>query len=230
MSICENCGNEYNGNYGSGRFCSSVCARGFSTKAKRIEINEKVSLKIKGSGNPSLKIICENCKKEFEIQWSKRDQITCSRLCSIRLTHKDPLYLANLSNKAKARCSSIEERIRLREIGRKGGFGEKGITKNGIHYQSRLEKKCFELLDDQFIEFEAHKSLPNSSKMSDVFLPKFNVWIEIDGINREKKKKWLGKDYDYWLEKLKQYESQQLNLKIVYSLEDLQYLVKTLIT
>ena len=41
--ICENCKEEHDGNYGSGRFCSSKCARGFATKAKRKEINEKVS-------------------------------------------------------------------------------------------------------------------------------------------------------------------------------------------
>lgn len=46
--ICENCGNEHDGKYGSGRFCNSKCARGFSTKAKRKEINEKVSANLKG--------------------------------------------------------------------------------------------------------------------------------------------------------------------------------------
>lgn len=48
MSNCENCENEHDGEYGSGRFCSSKCARGFSTKAKRNEINEKVSKKMTG--------------------------------------------------------------------------------------------------------------------------------------------------------------------------------------
>lgn len=46
--ICENCKNEYNVVYGSGRFCCVKCARGFSTKIKRIEINAKVSEKLKG--------------------------------------------------------------------------------------------------------------------------------------------------------------------------------------
>lgn len=40
---CENCEVEHDGEYGSGRFCSSKCARAFSTKSKRSEINEKVS-------------------------------------------------------------------------------------------------------------------------------------------------------------------------------------------
>ena len=41
--ICENCEKEHNGSYGSGRFCNNICARGFSTKLKRKEINIKVT-------------------------------------------------------------------------------------------------------------------------------------------------------------------------------------------
>lgn len=47
-SICETCNNNHDGAYGSGRFCASKCARAFSTKDKRQEINEKVSKKLKG--------------------------------------------------------------------------------------------------------------------------------------------------------------------------------------
>jgi hypothetical protein len=47
MLICENCENEHDGSYGSGRFCSCKCARGFSTKAKRLQINKKISEKLK---------------------------------------------------------------------------------------------------------------------------------------------------------------------------------------
>lgn len=43
MKKCENCNEKHSGEYGSGRFCSKECARGFSTKEKRSEINEKVS-------------------------------------------------------------------------------------------------------------------------------------------------------------------------------------------
>lgn len=46
--ICENCEVEHTGEYGSGRFCTSKCARGFSTKLKRTEINQKVSSSLKG--------------------------------------------------------------------------------------------------------------------------------------------------------------------------------------
>lgn len=40
---CENCGKPHDGKYGSGRFCSTVCARGFSTSKNRDQINAKRS-------------------------------------------------------------------------------------------------------------------------------------------------------------------------------------------
>lgn len=48
MEKCENCNKEHNGLYGSGRFCSSKCARSFSTKEKRKDINLRVSKKLLG--------------------------------------------------------------------------------------------------------------------------------------------------------------------------------------
>jgi hypothetical protein len=45
---CEYCGDKHNGSYGSGRFCKEQCARGFASKEKRQEINNKVSKKLKG--------------------------------------------------------------------------------------------------------------------------------------------------------------------------------------
>ncbi len=57
---CENCDSEQLGEYGSGRFCSAKCARAFSTKANRSEINNKVSLKLRGrQARPS-----QPCKPE----------------------------------------------------------------------------------------------------------------------------------------------------------------------
>ena len=46
--LCENCNIEHTGSYGSGRFCSAKCARSYSTKNKREEINTKISKKLKG--------------------------------------------------------------------------------------------------------------------------------------------------------------------------------------
>jgi len=82
MKHCENCGVEHDGTYGSGRFCSTKCSRGFSTKAKRKEINKKISDSLQKLGHDNVILICQHCKKSFEVVWSKRNQKFCSRSCN----------------------------------------------------------------------------------------------------------------------------------------------------
>jgi len=221
MKSCENCGNEHDGTYGSGRFCSTKCARGFSTRAKRKEINKKVSNTLKGSGHDNLKLTCKNCEIEFEVVWKKRNQKTCSQHCASVLRWKDEKFRANMESKLRDFYSIEENRNRLRDIGRMSGFGIKGVTYAGTRYESLIEKACYEYLEDNQIKFEAHKYIPNSSKVSDVYLIDLDLWIEIDGINRELKKKWLGKDYDYWIEKINHYKSENLNYAVIYNLDGL---------
>jgi len=83
--ICQNCECEHDGSYGSGRFCSLKCARGFSTKAKRKEINKSISGRMIGKGNPDVTLICNNCEKPFTVHWNKRKQKTCSRKCARKI-------------------------------------------------------------------------------------------------------------------------------------------------
>jgi len=258
---CENCNKEHDGSYASGRFCSKKCAKGFSTKAKRKEINAKVSktltknkeiikkcpvcfkvfttknnkktccsrkcgacyggkLNKKYEKEHYAELICKECNQIFYVGWNKRKQQFCSNDCR----HKNKEYREKLSFSMKKISESIEYKKRLRDIGRKGGFGKRGKTVNNTRYDSIIEKTCFEWLEENKIKFEAHKHIPNSSKISDIYLIEKDLWIEIDGINREKKKEWLGKDYNYWLDKLKIYEKQHLTYKICYNLQDLQNL------
>src|SRR3990172_13098120 len=77
MKTCENCSSLHNGLYGSGRFCSDKCARGFSTKAKRKDINNRVSIALT---KPLLAKICPNCEIEFKTKFKKK--IFCSRSCA----------------------------------------------------------------------------------------------------------------------------------------------------
>lgn len=85
MNICENCGIEHSAEYGSGRFCSSRCARGFSTKKNRKEINKKVSTKLTGFGHLPVTLVCKYCGKEFKKPWSKRKTVCCSIKCDRNL-------------------------------------------------------------------------------------------------------------------------------------------------
>ena len=68
--------------YTTGEFCSKECARAYSTKSKRKEINEKISKTMTGNGNGNIKIECDYCKKEFEVEWKRREQKLCSVSCA----------------------------------------------------------------------------------------------------------------------------------------------------
>lgn len=215
--ICENCLKDYTIKYGSGRFCSKECAKGFSTKAKRKEINLAVSNTLKTMFAKPMRT-CPICLKEFNKSFRHK---TCSSACGdiLRVQNTD---FNVISSKRKEQCSNLDERQRMRDIGRKGGFGKKGTTDSGTEYQSTIEKECFEYLERNFINFEPHKHLPNSSKVSDVYLIDKDLWVEIDGIDREKKKAYPSykKHYEYWLDKLNQYKERNLKYVIVKSFEE----------
>jgi hypothetical protein len=78
--VCENCGKDHNGSYGSGRFCSGPCARCFSTKNNRDEINRKVSVSLGGTGETK-ETICENCGTQF------RRKNKNAKYCSLSCQH-----------------------------------------------------------------------------------------------------------------------------------------------
>lgn len=48
MKVCEKCGKEHNGSFGSGKFCSRGCA---NTRVHSKETKEKISKGIKSSEN-----------------------------------------------------------------------------------------------------------------------------------------------------------------------------------
>ena len=97
----------------------------------------------------------------------------------------------------------------------------------GIKYSSNFEKECFEFLIENNIEFTPHKNIPNSSKISDIYFKNIDLYIELDGINREKKNKWLKDEYKYWLDKLEIYKKQKLNYKILYNFKEFKNFILT---
>jgi len=90
---CEKCGDEHNGTFGSGRFCSVSCA---NSRIKTDEIKRKISEGVKNSekflinnamackqrheNNKSVNI-CRHCKKTFDVSKSNNSKIYCSRDC-----------------------------------------------------------------------------------------------------------------------------------------------------
>lgn len=66
---CEFCGNDHEGSYGSGRFCSPTCARSFATKYREPKLiikkckycGKEISVKLGISDN---NVICNDCKEK----------------------------------------------------------------------------------------------------------------------------------------------------------------------
>ena len=74
--ICENCGKEHDGSYATGRFCSVVCARSFSSKTnkglKKILICPECGIQFECSVKASKNTRCPECRKKYRAEKTKR--------------------------------------------------------------------------------------------------------------------------------------------------------------
>lgn len=124
--ICEMCGKEHEGFYGSGRFCNSFCARKFSTSKKRVEINEKVSKNLKGRPSP-LK--------------GRPSQ----RLHKYRIPEETKLYLSALAKKRINDYGSTDclEMVRLKKMVTRERREGTGIKQKGCVYDSGYKMIMF---------------------------------------------------------------------------------------
>jgi hypothetical protein len=180
--LCENCGTDHSGTYASGRFCSKKCSFGFSTKAKRELINEKVSKALKREYEFFEKI-CEVCSVNF--QTVKNTQRFCSSVCQVK----------HLTNSPEAR-----EKISISVQGKTGGYRTKsgtakryGAEYRGVWLDSSWEVKFAERLNSLGVHWERPAPLEycdESGKRrkyyADFFLPGRNLYVEIKGYHTPK--------------------------------------------
>lgn len=136
--ICENCNNEHDGSFASGRFCCKECSRSFSTKLKRTEINKKVGASLKGRKTLPIKYcpICSNEITNFKKTCSK----TCgeiSKQISLKLYYND--HPNQISDKAK--LSYKNGRVF------KGGSSVPWYKYNDIKVQGTYELRTCKILD-----------------------------------------------------------------------------------
>lgn len=131
---CESCGCDLLTSYGSGRFCGVKCARGFSTKSKRSEINDRVRQTLTGRGATRC---CINCGKSYKANAASKTTY-CSRTCHT----SSPAWKHKLS---EARLKAVQE-------GRVGSHAKKQLfTFEGKHIvcDSKLEYACLLWLTQQ---------------------------------------------------------------------------------
>lgn len=171
MKKCENCEEEHVGEYGSGRFCSNKCARGFSTKANRSLINEKVKLKLTID---TYKKICKECQNGFETKIKRL--IFCSNQCSAIFKSKDDDIKLKLSLNAKERVANGThigwQSRKIRSYAEK--FFEKVLINNNIKFdiEYKINKRDLGLTE-------------SSNYFLDFYLTDYNIDLEIDGKQHE---------------------------------------------
>ena len=119
--ICENCGKEHDGSFGSGRFCSKYCAISFGNKKRTKEqqdiINKKISegLKRYNKDNPKEKIyydyICEKCGEHFSSTKIRNERhIHCDN-CKRKVVHfKNINELTSIKDLSKRTITKVLER------------------------------------------------------------------------------------------------------------------------
>lgn len=209
MCKCENCNCDHDKKYGSGRFCSAKCARGFSTKKKRKEINYQVSLKM--SGRISNRIfkkksfdifkICEMCGKEFPNKKAK----TCSKECGTNL--------ASQKQRGKKKIGNYKNNGGLREG---GGKAKQILYINWMGIGNKLNSEEIEvakIMDTLKIRWERNwRGFEYETKKGEIrkfypdfYLNDYDFYIEYKG--------WITDDMRYKMKKSK--ERNNINLIIV---------------
>jgi len=165
MKKCENCGNNHEGQYGSGRFCSSKCSRGFSTKEKRKEINEKVSKTLKKITLEPKE--CLVCKKIF-LPKRRNSQKLCSKSCSGKYAN---LFL----DRSIVDWSEVNKKSYAEGKNFPAGGTTKWLEYKDIKVQGTYEFKACQILDSLLEEGSII-----SWKYSAVRIP----YKDMNGINR----------------------------------------------
>lgn len=166
--ICENCGKEHDGSYGSGRFCSQKCARAFSTKFNRKEINEKVSKTLK-SKHPEKPIkYCKDCNAILNHRNKTGYCKKCSNSHADRSWMKDEKYRKHISEIIKEKYKNGEHN---------GGWR---IRNKG--FASFAELFFIKVLDSNKIDYEFNKYYEHKFLDFFIYVDEFRkIDLEIDG-------------------------------------------------
>jgi hypothetical protein len=198
MKKCERCNNNHEGVYGSGRFCGSKCARGFSTSKKRKEINTKVSKALSG--------------KET---WCKGKILVPRVIKECKANSCNNTFLVKSNNQKKVYCS-IKCNPKVGGYRKGSGRGKSGWYK-GIYCDSSWELSYVMYCKDNNIDIVRNKSFFEYewNNKTRKFYPDFLVegsLVEIKGYSTKQ-----------WKSKLSSFPS-NLSLKVLYKKDIKKYI------
>lgn len=155
--ICEKCGKEHDGSFGSGRFCSRECANS-RTRTEEIKENTSKSLKLKYIEYEKKDIICIQCKNIFHTKdFSRKFCYNClpSTIKKVKV-NKEPKTISDISSRT---VSKIVKRMKLPCTC--CGFYIEGIVLDFHHIIRRADKGSNELNNLTYICPNCHRIAHN---------------------------------------------------------------------
>lgn len=172
---CEKCGKEHDGSYGSGRFCSSKCARSYSTSLNREEVNKKISIGLRESDkvnhsyaeylkNPKT---CKICGKILQ-----QRNITSYCINCIRYSSELANYRSSIGKNASARVKNRKYWFTRDKKSYAEKFWIEVLNNNNISYKHNYPVKVESANRHFYLDFYIIKN----NKMID---------LEIDGKQHE---------------------------------------------
>lgn len=207
--ICENCKIPHDGKYGSGRFCGLKCARGFSTKNKRLEINAKVS---KTLSLNRITIKCQICSKDFLAKVCRDGKIyrkLCSKVCSKIYCRKNVLGKRWTVSDSSKMGGLRDGGGRTKTTPYINNFSEEmHLNKEEVRVAIELDKSGF-LWKRNFVGFKyTNLDGKNRKFYPDFYIPELNLFIEYKG--------WVTDEMTHKMNDAKD-KNLDLNLLIIYS-------------
>ena len=139
--ICENCGNEHDGSYGSGRFCSRSCKCAFN--AKKVK-NHKCNFKNKHSPYGTWK--CSHCELVFDTR----------KLLNEHKHEVHPHLKGQAWNKGLTKETSEAMRKRAETLNRRIASGEIKPSWLGKHLSDEHKKRISASMKKAHAEGRAH--------------------------------------------------------------------------
>lgn len=176
MPICEQCGKEHDGSFGSGRFCCRSCSNKWVALHQSDEAKAKKSRYL--TPHP------ENLKREWDKESRENHSIIMTRVMESLDTRE------KISTKMKGRQLSTETRKKISEnlkLSHLEGRNRGWVTRRGV--ESYAETFWREVLENSGIPFEQEKKVLHSEigldtrsyYFLDFYLPEKHVDLEIDG-------------------------------------------------
>ena len=212
--ICEKCGKEHDGSFGSGRFCSRACA---NSRIKTEETRKKVSLAFQKRSSlglhnkpyPRTRDSIERWKESYRKNHQK-EILTCS-WCGSKFEKK-----RMIPKSGRVYCNGHCRNMHLNRLKLIGGLNNKKIPKWEMIFE--------ELLKEYKIEYvhNCRDILPDGLEL-DFWIPDKKLGIELNGIFHYSEKPFGGNIEAFKHRKDKDLRKVELMKKLGFSLIVVDY-------